>query len=130
MTKVLSIVAALAVGLVCAGVVSAKTAVASQPSKKEAKWVKPHELYGKLNGLRSEQKAQIKSILAQAKVDARKAQSNEEKANIWKAADEKIRTTVLTADQCKQLDELEHAKATRHHKGLSSQPAGVKHHLK
>lgn len=130
MSRVLSIAAGIAVVLAFTNVASARWGAATQPAKKEAKWVKPHELYGKLNGLTKEQKAQIKSILAQAKVDARKAQGNEEKANIWKSADNKIRTTVLTADQCRQLDELEQAKAAKHHNAPSSRPAGVKHRVK
>jgi hypothetical protein len=127
MPKVLSIIMALVVGLAFTSSAVAKAGAASQPARKQAKWANPQHLYNKLTGLTDKQKADIKAIDKQAKLDAGKVQTKEEKQKIWKAADEKIRTTVLTADQCKQLEELEHGKAVKHHKVSPGEQTGAKH---
>jgi hypothetical protein len=127
MPKVLSIIMALVVGLAFTNSALAKAGAASQPARKQAKWANPQHLYNKLTGLTDKQKADIKAIDKQAKLDAGKVQTKEEKQKTWKDADEKIRTTVLTADQCKQLEELEHGKAVRHRKASGRKPAGAEH---
>jgi Spy/CpxP family protein refolding chaperone len=61
--------------------------------------------------LTADQKAQIKAIFEQAKKDAQTATDKADKAKIMKAAMEKIKTTVLTADQIKQLATIKGAHA-------------------
>jgi Spy/CpxP family protein refolding chaperone len=61
---------------------------------------------GKKLGLTDDQKAQIKAIMQQAHKDAQAATDKADKAKIRQAAFEKIKTTVLTADQQKKLTEL------------------------
>ncbi|HUU23068.1 MAG TPA: Spy/CpxP family protein refolding chaperone [Phycisphaerae bacterium] len=57
-------------------------------------------------GLDDKQKAQVKKILADAKAKAKDAETPEAKAEIRKAALDKIRTEVLTDAQRKKLAEL------------------------
>ena len=75
--------------------------------------------------LTADQKVQIKSIMQQAHKDAKEATSKADKARIHKLAWEKIRTSVLTADQRKKLAELQAARKGQHrghHKNSTSQP--------
>ena len=57
-------------------------------------------------GLTDDQKAQIKTIQDKAKADAEKADTQEAKMTIWKAAHEQITTKVLTEEQRKKLAEM------------------------
>jgi Spy/CpxP family protein refolding chaperone len=63
--------------------------------------------------LSPDQKAQVKAIMDQARTDAQNATDRQAKHQILQAAFEKIKTTVLTADQVKQLE----AEKAMHHKG-------------
>ena len=54
--------------------------------------------------LTADQKTQIKAILEQAHKDAKAVTDKADKAKIRKAAFDKIKTTVLTPDQVKQLE--------------------------
>ena len=56
--------------------------------------------------LTADQKAQIKAIMQQARTDAQAATDQQAKRKIHQAAREKIRTTVLTADQRTKLAQL------------------------
>jgi hypothetical protein len=126
MRKTLLVVLVLGVALAFTGVVSAAEST-SQPALKQ---VKKEDPYKGLD-LTREQKKQIKSIHLQAKTDADKAVTVEEKGKIRKAADEKIRQTVLTEKQREQLAKNEKiepktaATGTRH-KAPTSQPMGTK----
>ena len=133
MRKVLLIVAALMVGAVLTGV--AKAEVASQPAHKEAKDGKQakHEFKGL--DLTKAQKEQAAAIRKQAKADAAKATTKEEKEKIHKAANDKIIAEVLNDKQRKQLEENEQAVKTakevkhegKQHKVAASQPTGGHH---
>jgi Spy/CpxP family protein refolding chaperone len=140
MRKALLVVAALMVAVVFTGVVRAEQAAA--PTQKEAKDVKDvkdgkqaRPEFKKLD-LSKQQKEQIAAIRKQAKADAEKATTKEDKEKIHKAANLKIRTEVLTDKQRKQLEDMEKAekaeKATNetrhegmHHMAPASAPAGV-----
>lgn len=67
---------------------------------------RPFAGLGKKLGLTDDQKAQVKAILQQARKDAQAATDKGDKKKIWQAAFEKIKTSVLTADQVKKLEEL------------------------
>jgi Spy/CpxP family protein refolding chaperone len=132
MRKVLLIVVTLMVGLVFTG--AAKAEQATQPAHKEAKEGTPakHEFQGL--DLTKDQKDKIKVIRTQAKADAEKATTKEEKEKIHKAANLKIRTEVLTEKQRQQLEQAEQAekaKEVKHepkqHKAPTSQPMGAHH---
>ncbi len=127
MRKVLLIVAAWMVGLVFTGV--AKAEQTTQPAHKEAKDGKQakHEFKGL--DLTKAQKEQIAAIRKQAKTDAAKATTKEEKEKIHKAANEKIIAEVLTDKQRKQLEENEKAAKTVKtvkHNAAASQPMGTR----
>lgn len=62
-------------------------------------------------GLTDQQKAQVRGIFKQARLDARQAPDKAAKRNIWRAAFERVKTQVLTDPQRKQLEEM---KAARH----------------
>ncbi len=130
MRKALLMAVAVAVALAFTGMVSAAEQTgqpapkAGTETKAEAKAEAKHEsVYLKLTDLTDKQKDEIKAIEKQAAVDADKATTKEDKQKVWKAADEKIRTKVLTEKQVKELNELQ----AKHHKGASSEPAGAKH---
>lgn len=56
--------------------------------------------------LTDEQKTQIKTILADARTKAQAASTPEQKQEIWKAAFEKIKSDVLTAEQRERLGRM------------------------
>ncbi len=101
-----------------------QTPATSQPAAKAHHGHGGGGLWAQLN-LTADQKAQIKSIMQQAHKDAKEATSKADKARIHKLAWEKIRTSVLTADQRKKLAELQAARKGQHrahHKNSTSQP--------
>lgn len=79
----------------------------------------PAAIYSKLD-LTDAQTAQVKDILDQAKKDQAAAADKKAKGEIMKAANEKIRTTVLTDEQRTKLDEMK--KDMKKH-GAHSKPA-------
>jgi Spy/CpxP family protein refolding chaperone len=87
---------------------TASQALAQATSKPAAKAHAGAGPFSKLD-LTADQKAQIKSILEQAKKDAQAATDRADKAKIRKAAFEKIKTSVLTADQVKKLEAMKAA---------------------
>lgn len=94
---------AAAVALASAGNVFAKASTDTQPAPKV------HKIDKSLKALHltEKQTAEVKTIQDQAKKDLAKAKTKQEKAEIHKAAYDKIRTTVLTETQRKQFDELQ-----------------------
>jgi hypothetical protein len=109
MRAMVTVVLAVAVALVVAGNVFAKSCTDTQPAPKA------HKVEKSLKSLHltDKQNAEVKTILDQAKKDAGKAKDKEAKAQINKAAYDKIRTTVLTEQQRKQLDEQAAPKACK-----------------
>lgn len=101
MRAMVTAVLAVAVALAAAGNVFAKSSTDTQPAPKV------HKVEKSLKSLHltDKQNAEVKTILDQAKKDAGKAKDKEAKTQINKAAYDKIRTTVLTEQQRKQLDE-------------------------
>jgi Spy/CpxP family protein refolding chaperone len=70
----------------------------------------PGGMFQSLN-LTADQKTQVKAIMDQARTDAQNAADPQAKHQVFATAFEKVKTTVLTADQVKQL---EAEKAVRH----------------
>lgn len=122
MKKMATIAAAVLIGTALAGrAVAQGQAPSSQPApgqcQKHAPWGHhkggahgPDGVFQSLN-LTPDQKTQVKSIMDRARADAQNATDPQAKHQVFQAAFEKIKTTVLTADQVKQL---EAAKAGRH----------------
>jgi Spy/CpxP family protein refolding chaperone len=81
----------------------------------------PRGMFQSLN-LTAEQKTQVKAIMDQARTDAQNAPDRQAKHEVFRAAFEKIKTTVLTADQVKQL---EAGKAARHRSGCGKEGKGA-----
>ena len=90
--------------LLLAGLTAGK-AMAQETSKPAAKAHAGTGPFAKLD-LTADQKTQIKTILEQAHKDAQAATDKADKAKIRKAAFEKIKTSVLTADQVKKLEAM------------------------
>jgi Spy/CpxP family protein refolding chaperone len=81
-----------------------------------------HKMMGKIAdklGLTDEQKAQIKTIMQQARKDAQAAPDKAAKVKVMQAAREKIRTTVLTEEQRKKAEEMR-ARFKEHRKGAAA----------
>lgn len=120
------VAAALAavVALASAGNAFAKTSSDTQPAPKV------HKAEKMLKGLNltDKQKVEVKEILAQAKKDIAKAKDKQAKAEIHKAAYEKIRTNVLTDAQRKQLDEQHKAKPAKVKAKVAAKPAKASMH--
>jgi periplasmic protein CpxP/Spy len=87
-----------------AGLTAGKAMAAGDADKPAAGRHAGQGPFAKLN-LTDDQKARIKEVLQQARKDAQAATDRAEKRKIVEAAREKIRTTVLTEDQRKQLGE-------------------------
>lgn len=98
----ISTIAAM-IGLSFCGVVLAAEGPTSQPVRKH------HcALMCKTLNLTDAQKAQIKEIFTTARADAQKATDKDAKRAIWKAAVEKVKTTVLTDEQRQKLAQMHH----------------------
>ncbi len=93
------------VGVVLFGAVLVSSAVAQGQvaSGQSGQWQKhsPVDCLTTLN-LTADQKTQIKTIMDQARTDAKNATDPQAEHQVFQAAFEKIKTTVLTADQVKQ----------------------------
>lgn len=137
MRKTLLMVVALAVALCFTGVVRAEQAAPAQKDAKVAKDGKGAHPLKDLKDLTDKQKEEIKAIQKQAKADAEKVATPEEKTKIFKAAHEKIVKEVLTDKQRQELQDNIKAdkpdkgvREARHegkqHKAPSSQPTGTK----
>jgi Spy/CpxP family protein refolding chaperone len=98
--------------LLLAGLTASK-AMADSTSQPAAKSHGDGGPFSKLDQT-ADQKAQVKAILEQAHKDAQAATDKADKAKIRQAAFEKIKTTVLTADQQKKLTELRAQCKERH----------------
>lgn len=72
----------------------------------------PGVIFQSLN-LSADQKAQVKAIMHQARADAQNATDRRAKRQVFQAALEKIKTTVLTADQVRQLEARKAARLGR-----------------
>lgn len=108
MRRTLQVIAALVIALALTNAASAR---ADSAGSQQTRKVYKGELALRHLDLSPEQKAQVKAIHQQAKADAQKA-TKEQKQQIRKAANEKIRTQVLTDAQRQQLDEMNQS----HHK--------------
>jgi Spy/CpxP family protein refolding chaperone len=87
-----------------------------------------HGHHGKMMGYRAlgltpDQQSQVHAIMQQAKTDAASAADGQAKHDIWKAAKEKINTTVLTQAQRDQLAQMR-TECKRHH-APASEPAAT-----
>jgi Spy/CpxP family protein refolding chaperone len=104
-------------GVALAGWAYSQTAPSGKPCHrgKSAGW-----MLEKLN-LTAEQQTQVKDIMQQAKTDAASAADRQAKHDIWKAAREKINTTVLTQAQRDQLPQMR--TECKWHHAPASQPA-------
>lgn len=103
MRTIIAVAVAVLLGFMASGVAqAAKHAPASQPAAGHGRMA---GVLDKLN-LTDDQKAQVKAIMTQAKADAKQATDKAAKKEIHKAAWEKVRTTVLTDAQRKQLEQM------------------------
>ena len=95
------------------------------PTDKPA--AKSHEGGGPFKGLdlTADQKAQVKAIMEQAHKDAKAATDKADKAKIMKAAFEKIKTSVLTADQVKKLETMKKAWSKEGREGRMGKGKGM-----
>jgi Spy/CpxP family protein refolding chaperone len=75
--------------------------------------------------LTADQKAQVKAILEQMHKDVQAATDKADKAKIRKAAFEKIKTSILTADQLKKLAAMKGAHAGANGNGAQHPFAGL-----
>jgi Spy/CpxP family protein refolding chaperone len=108
MKKMLTVLMA---GVIC--LAGASSALAAKSAGATSRPGKGHMAChrGKMLNLTADQEAQIKAIVTQARADAKAATDKQAKLAVWKAAREKIRTTVLTDAQRQQIDQW---KASHH----------------
>jgi Spy/CpxP family protein refolding chaperone len=110
MRMLTTVVMSLVVALGATAILAADTAPTSQPGHRGDRMGR----MGKFLDLTDQQKAQIKDIMTKAREDAKSATTPEAKKAIFKAAHEKIRKDVLTAEQVQKLEKARHGMAMRH----------------
>jgi hypothetical protein len=89
--------------LTAMSVLATAAAVAADPATQPARKAPMH---AKALGLSDEQKAAARAIMQKARDDAAKAQTKEQRVQIYKAALAKIRAEVLTEEQRAKVDQL------------------------
>ena len=71
--------------------------------------------------LTADQKVQVKAIMDQARADAKNASDPQARHEVFRTAVDKVKTTVLTADQLKQLQAR--CANHKHCQGAATQPS-------